>query len=215
MVGFFSVLGSVGMDTRLSTERTEIETPWHRHLKELMSDLTIQKLTKKQKEQIRWLYLGNYSVMDIATKLHIEQDTVRFFVFGADGTGEDKTCLFQIKKGMSSTAITAYIADKINVLDQTAGIALNILNSALVNLQKEVVDGKELNLDDLKKLSGIVVEMDKLVRLESGQATETIQHMGLTTAEAREILAADPFAQPIEAEFKEVETLPWLNEEKK
>jgi hypothetical protein len=178
-----------------------------------MTDLTIQKLTKKQKEQLRWLYLGNYEPLDIATKLHIELDTVRFFIFGQDGDGKDPTCLFQIKKGMSSTAISAYIADKCAVLDQTAGIALNILNSALVNLQKEVVDGKELNLDDLKKLSGIVVEMDKLVRLESGQATETIQHMGLTTAEAREILAQDPFAA-IEAEFKEVEAaLPWLKDE--
>lgn len=177
-----------------------------------MTDITIQKLTKKQREQIRWLYLGNYTVLDIATKLHIDHETVRFFVFGADGTGKDPTCLEAIKRGMSSTAISAYIADKINVLDQTAGIALSILNAALTNLQKEVmVDKKELNLDDLKKLSGIVVEMDKLVRLESGQATETIQHMGLTTAEAREILAADPFAQEIEAEFKEVDSsLPWL-----
>jgi len=164
---------------------------------------------------MRWLYFGNYSIPDIAAKLHIEQETVRFFVFGEDGSGKDPTCLAAIKKGMSSTAITAYIADKVNVLDQTAGIALSILNASLLQLQQEVVvDKKELNLDDLKKLSGIVVEMDKLVRLESGQATETIQHMGLTTAEAREILAADPFAQTVEAEFTEVgeKSLPWLEE---
>lgn len=176
-----------------------------------MTDIIIQKLSKKQKEQIRWLYFGNFTPLDISTKTHIEIDTVRFFIYGQDGTGSDPTCLKQIKSKMDSTAITTYIADKINVLDQTAGIALSILNASLINLQREViVDKKELNLDDLKKLSGIVVEMDKLVRLESGQATETIQHMGLTTAEAREILAADPFAEAVDVEFKEVEKLPWL-----
>lgn len=179
-----------------------------------MTDITIQKLTKNQKEQIRWLYLGNYEPNDIAVKLNIGIDTVRFFVFGIDGTGKDVNCLAYQKKKMSSTAISVYIADKINVLDQTAGIALSILNSALTNLQREViVEKKELNLDDLKKLSGIVLEMDKLVRLESGQATETIQHMGLSVSEAREILANDPFAV-VEAEFtnKSDNGLPWLNE---
>lgn len=178
-----------------------------------MTEISIQKLTKKQREQVRWLYLGEYEVTDIATKLNIEPETVRFFVFGHDGSGDDPTCLFQIKKKMSSTAISAYIAGKVDVLDRTAGIALGILNRALARLDQDVSAGEMvLSLDDMKKLAGIVVDMDKLVRLETGQATEHIQHMGLTVAEAREILAADPFAaEAIEVESIEVNKgLPWL-----
>lgn len=178
-----------------------------------MNDITIQKLTKAQKEQIRWLYLGEYEVTDIATKLNIEAETIRFFIFGEDGTGKTPTCLYQIKKGMSSTAISAFIADKANVLERTGGIALNILNRALAKLDADVSSGETvLNLNDMKTLSSIVLDFDKLVRLETGKATEHISHMGLTTAEARELLASDPFAsEVIEAEFT---TLPWLSEEK-
>lgn len=179
-----------------------------------MNDITIQKLSKKQQDQIRWMYFGNYEVSDISVKLDIEVDTVRFFIFGIDGTGSDKTCLYQIKKGMSSTAIGAFLKDKSQALEMVCGTALSILGKALADLQVEVVNGKELSLDDMKKLSSIVVEMDKIVRLESGLATETIQHMGLSRAEARSILESDPFAQEvIEAEFKDT-TLPWLLEDK-
>jgi hypothetical protein len=178
-----------------------------------MTSLSLQKLTKKQRDQVRWMYFGNYEVIDIEAKLNIEVDTLRFFIFGGDGTGNDPTCLYSIKKGMSSTAISSFLADKASVLDQTAGIALSILNKSLRDLQVEVNNGKELSLDDMKKLSSIVTEMDKMVRLESGLATETIQHMGLSTAEAREILANDPFApRTIEAEYTDT-TLPWLDNE--
>ena len=114
------------------------------------------------------------------------------------------------RKGLSSTAITSYIADKASVMDRTCGIALNILTKSLEGLQLEVNNGKELSLDDMKKLSSIVVEMDKMVRLESGLATETIEHMGLSRAEAVEILRADPFAPK---QLPDVEVLPWLKDE--
>ena len=177
-----------------------------------MSEILIQKISKKQQDQVRWMYFGNYEVTDIAMKLDIEVDTVRFFIFGIDGTGSDKTCLYQIKKGMSSTAIGAFLRDKSQALEMVCGTALSILGKALTDLQVEVTNGKELSLDDMKKLSSIVVEMDKIVRLESGLATETIQHMGLSRAEAREILANDPFA-PKDIEAEVVQVLPWLADE--
>ena len=177
-----------------------------------MNEITIQKISNKQREQIRWMYFGNYELTDISMKLDIDIDTVRFFVFGIDGTGKDKTCLFQIKKGLSSTAIGSFLKDKSQALEMVCGTALSILSKSLVDLQIEVVNGKVLELPELKMLSSIVVEMDKLVRLESGLATETIQHMGLSRAEARDILAADPFA-PRDVEVESIQVLPWLADE--
>jgi hypothetical protein len=175
-----------------------------------MSELVIQKLTKKQRESIRWMYFGNFEPTDIEIRTNIDIDTIRFFIFGEDGTGKDPTCLFQIKKNMSSTAISAFLFDKAAVFDQTAGVALSILNKSLMNLQVEVNNGKELTVDEMNKIATIVVGMDKMVRLESGLATETIEHIGLSRAEAREILASDPFAkEAVEVEF--TETLPWLS----
>jgi len=178
-----------------------------------MNQITLQKLTKNQKEQIRWLYLGEYEVVDICTKLNLEAETVRFFIFGPDGSGSEKSCLYNIKKGMSSTAISSFIADKANVLERTGGVALNILNRALLKLDADITSGEVvLNIDDMKKLAGIVLDFDKMVRLETGRATETIEHMGLSIAEAREVLINDPFALAIEAEFSETTKLPWLED---
>jgi hypothetical protein len=176
-----------------------------------MSELVIQKLTKRQKEQVRWMYLGGYDPVDIANKLTIEIETIRFFVFGPDEDGKDPTCLFQIKKEMGSAAISSFLMDKAQAFERTSGIGLDILSRSLCDLQEKVIS-KEivLNLDDMKKLSSIVTEMDKINRLESGLATETITHMGLSREEARAILEEDPFApKVIDAEFKE-EGLPWL-----
>ena len=174
-----------------------------------MNDITIQKLSNKQKEDIRWMYFASYDVAHISTTLDIDVDTVRFFIFGPDGNGSEKTCLYQIKKGMSSTAITVYIRDKVKLLNKINGTATAIISKSLDDLHKEVISGdKVLDLAEMKLLSSIVVEMDKIVRLEEGLATETIEYKGLSIAEAREILANDPFANAIEAEV--VETLPWL-----
>ena len=159
------------------------------------------------------MYLGGYELSDICLKLNIETDTARFFIFGIDGTGKDPTCLYSIKTKMNSAAIGTYLVDKVSNLERTSGIALNILTNALVSLKGDVDSGEvKLSVSDLKQLSSIVTDLDKMIRLESGLATETITHIGLTTAEAREVLASDPFAEDIvDAEYS---SLPWLNEGK-
>lgn len=170
-----------------------------------MSEIIVQKITNKQRGQIRWMYLANYELTDICAKMNLDVDTVRLLVFGLDGTGKDKSCLHYEKKGMSAAAITSFIMDKVAVLDKITGTATNILAKALDNLHAEVLQGKELSVDEMSKIAGIVTSLDKIVRLESGMATETVEFMGLSRAEAREILANDPFANAIE-----VEVLPWL-----
>jgi hypothetical protein len=155
------------------------------------------------------MYFASYELTDIATTLDVNIDTLRFFVFGIDGTGKDKTCLFQIKKGMSSTAITVYLRDKVKLLSKICGTGAAIISKCLDDLHVEVTNGKVLELAELKLLSSIVVEMDKIVRLEEGLATETIEFKGLSIAEARQILQDDPFAP----KDVEVQVLPWLADE--
>ena len=52
--------------------------------------------------------------------------------------------------------------------------------------------------------------MDKVIRLESGQATQIVENIGLTRAEAIRVLAEDPFAQAVEvdeADWKELDEI--------
>ena len=166
-----------------------------------MNDIQISKLDRKTREQAKILYLSDYEMNDICEKLNIDMPTLRFFVFGEDGRGTNEKCWFNIKKSINSVVVSAYVRDKISVLDKTAGMALDILHTHLMKLSRD--DDAILSVDDLKKLAAIVVDMDKMVRLESGKPTDIvdeIKHMSL--ADARRILLEDPFAPEIvEAEL--------------
>lgn len=177
-----------------------------------MNQVVIQKIDRKTINKAQLMYFGNRELTEIAAALSIEPDTLRFYIFGVDGEGEEKDCWYQIKKNLKPTAIALYLRDKVHILEQTAGLALDILNFSLSNLRDRVQSGEEepLSIDDMTKLSKIVTDMDKVYRLESGMATETIEHMGLSRAQAREILANDPFTNDVEVESIE---LPWLNDE--
>jgi hypothetical protein len=154
------------------------------------------------------MYFSDYDLIDISEKLNINLDTVRFYVFGENGSGSNEHCWFQLKKQLNPTSVATYIKDKIIVLDKTAGLALNILNENLRRVQNQLLDDDSftLSIDDTKKLAGIVVDMDKIVRLESGKATDIIDNIAqMSIADARRILAEDPFAPTvIEAEFDEL-----------
>ena len=132
--------------------------------------------------------------------------TLRFFVFGEDGKGGNEKCWFNIKKNVNSVAISVYMKDKVAILNKTAGLALDILHENLIKTQ-DAMKSQEipLSIDDMKKLAGIVLDMDKMVRLESGMATEIvdeIKHMSL--ADARKILMDDPFAPRVSEEKNDV-----------
>lgn len=173
--------------------------------------IEISKIDKKTKEKARMMYLGDYSLEDIAETLTLDMDTLRFYVYGETGSGSNEYCWYQVKKKMNPTAVSIYIKDKISVLDKTAGVALNIINENLKRVQNQMLEDSSftLSIDDTKKLAGILVDMDKIVRLESGKATDIIEDIThLSVADARRILAEDPFApveEVIDAEFLEVD----------
>jgi len=154
-------------------------------------------------------YLADYHLEDISQILNINIDTVRFYVFGESGSGSNESCWFQIKKKLGSTAVSTFVKDKIGVLDKTAGTALNLVNENLKRLEAQMHEDTSftLSIDDTRKLASIVVDMDKLVRLESGKATDIIDSIAhMSVADARRILLEDPFApEVVEAEFEELE----------
>lgn len=184
--------------------KSYLDKPIRSHVIE--SEIIIQKLDRKTKEKARLYYFANYSLGDIASICNIEIDTVRFFVFGESGSGSNENCWFQLKKKLDPASVAAYVHDKISVLDKTAGVALNLVAENLKRIQQEMIDDptKVMSLDDTRKLASIVVDMDKMVRLESGQATQIVENIGLSRAEALRILADDPFANAIEVDEEDI-----------
>ena len=172
----------------------------------------IQKLNRKTYERAQMMYFGDIDISEIALTLNIEPETIRFYVFGSDEQGTNKACWAQLKKRLKPTVLAMYLKDKAQVMDQTAGVALEIVTMSLGRVRDELRTNPEykLSVAEISQISKIAVDMDKMVRLESGQATELIEHMGLSLGQAREIIASDPFAEAVEAEYKEMP--PWLED---
>lgn len=175
-----------------------------------MSEIKIQKLSRKIYERAQMMYFSDIEISEIAMSLSVEPETIRFYVFGEDEQGTNKACWSQLKKKLKPTVLARYMKDKAQVMDQTAGVALEIVTMSLGRVRDELRTNDEfrLSIGEISQISKIAVDMDKMVRLESGQATELIEHMGLSLGEAREIIASDPFAEAVEAEYKIMP--PWL-----
>lgn len=149
------------------------------------------------------MYFGDYQLMDIAEVLNVDLDTINFYIFGEDGTGRNKNCWYMMKKELSPTSVAIYIKDKVKALEKTAGVAHGILAKSLLDLSVEVNEnGKKLSIADMKDLAVIVTSIDKIVRLETGKPTEVHEFVTLSVAEAKSVLASDPFFQ---AEYKVLE----------
>jgi DNA-directed RNA polymerase specialized sigma subunit len=167
-----------------------------------MSMIEIQKLDKKKKELAQTYYLANYSLEDIANRIGTDLATIRFYVFGENGSGSNENCWFQLKKRLGPASVAAFVKDKISSLELTSGLALNLINENLRRIEAQFKADQDflLTVDDTKKLAGILSDMDKIIRLESGQATQIIENVGLSRAEAIRLLSDDPFAQAIEVD---------------
>jgi hypothetical protein len=178
-----------------------------------MSDVILQKLSKKDLDKAQTMYLNNHEISTISHVLSIEPETLRFYVFGLSGNGTEKDSWRMIKKNLKATAMTVFLKDKAGSLESTCGMAIEIVTHSLSTLRDELVSGARdpLTIDEIAKIAGVATNLDKMYRLESGTATELIEHMGLSRAEAKEILANDPFAQAVDIEYVE---LPWLADDK-
>lgn len=141
------------------------------------------------------MFFGDYELLDIAEVLGVDIDTLSFYVFGEDGTGTNPNCWLKIKKELKPTSVAIYIKDKVKSLEKTAGVAHNILAKSLLNLSREVEQGKELTIVDMKDLATIISSLDKIVRLETGKPTEVHDFVSLSVHEAKQVLANDPFFQ--------------------
>ena len=71
-------------------------------------------------------------------------------------------------------------------LEKTSGLALNIINENLKRIQQNMEEDSShvLTIQDTKMLAGILSDMDKIIRLESGMATQIVENVGLSRAEA-------------------------------
>lgn len=83
--------------------------------------------------------------------------------------------------------------DRAAFFDTVAGMSLSIVKRNLWKLNKlsQEVNALPIPVDDLAKLTNIFAAIDRVSRLERGEATTITKHVGLSPDEAMKIINAD------------------------
>lgn len=151
---------------------------------------------------MKQMYFLGFSIEDIYHALNTNVETVRFYVFGFDGSGTDPRSWYFQKKEVDKTGLMPYIKNKVDALEKTTSMAYGLLTKALGNVADRVEDGgHQFTVDEVKKLADVVGALDKITRLETGKPTDINETLHITLKEAQEILRRDPFLM---AEFEDV-----------
>lgn len=168
----------------------------------MTSLIEIEKIPKKDLERIKQMYFLGFSLEEITHQFPVSVKTLRFYVFGVSDDGTDPLCWYKQKKEVDKTGVMPYIRGKVDALEKATGMAYRLLTRGLEGVAERVDSGDyQFTVDEVKKLSDVVANLDKLVRLETGKPTDINEVVNISLKEAREILRNDPF---IMAEYKEV-----------
>ena len=168
---------------------------------------------KALRERARLLYYGNILPEVIAHTFKIDIDELNYLIMGPDGRGTNVQCWYRQKKELTPTSIVAFIADKVNVLENTSGLAHEILTTNLQRIRKQQMADDEIvySVKEMESIAKIFIEMDKVTRLEKGEATEITRKVGLTPKELMGVFAKDKFnieslenPEPMEADYREI-----------
>jgi len=152
----------------------------------------------KLRKQAKVMYFSGMEVDTISRAIAIEPDVLQYWILGTNRRGDQKTCWFRLREANTDTVIDLFIKKKYDQLEKTGGIALVLIQDGLLTIKDEVESGlKKLSVGEIRSIAEIISCLDKIARLESGQATEIINKTGLTPQQAKKILEKDPFAMGI------------------
>jgi len=149
----------------------------------------------KLKRQAKTMYFSGMEIESINRAINIDEDVLRYWILGTNRKGDQKTCWFRMREANTDTVIDLFIKKKYDQLEKTGGIALSLIQDGLLTIKDEVESGlKKLSVGEIRSIAEIIASLDRIARLESGQATEIINQSGLTPQQAKKILQDDPFA---------------------
>ena len=169
-----------------------------------MANLLINdEIVKKAKV----MYFHGYNADEIVAKLNIPYNVVSEWIFGKDGNGTAPSCWAVFKAKAHEGSIISYVIDKQGVFERTTSVAHNCVTMMLEQYSKKVANEEvDFTVDEIRKMASIVVDMDKVARLESGRATSIIETTtGLSASELRDIIKNDPIADVVDVAYTELE----------
>lgn len=157
------------------------------HAEEVIEEITESSgLRTKQTNDALALYLLGHGPKFISKRVGLSEERIHELV----RTGKWKQRRAEVYERAFKSSWTQ--------LSNNAGIAQNIAQTILnEQLMKKMESGAEMDWDELKKLSDMIIGMQKVSRTEEGKPTEYTQHLTLREmkAEIKAILKNDPFQE--------------------
>ena len=154
---------------------------------EIYRDKTKIKLnpTKEQVKALK-LFLNYKSITCIAKELELSRSTVNDWCYdGRNGLKPFRHIRGQLEKEQ----IKNIVSHRAPSLNNIAGSCLDILENSLKKLSES---RSPMEIDQLKKVSDIISNMDRIMRLDNGEATDNVAVANIdapkTMAEVKKIM---------------------------
>lgn len=130
------------------------------------------------------------TISRIAHETGLATGKVRTIIFGEDETGTDPSCPYYMKKYHGDVVpVKKYSEIKGQLFLKTEATALTILQRGL---KKHLDSPDDMTISELKDLTGMITQLDKINRLEDGKPTEIIKSTNYTPKRIIEIIESDP-----------------------
>jgi len=148
-------------------------------------------VTHAQKQALE-LFLKYHTLAQVAEAVDSPLGTVRDWVYvGRNGM----LPMVDIRACLEKDMLKEIAEHRMPALKSIADSGLCLISNNLANLKKA---GRELEIADIKKVSDIIGNMDKLMRLDEGLSTENVSIANINTVETIQdvkdsILAIDTF----------------------
>lgn len=124
-----------------------------------------------QWDKAKHMYFSDIPVTDISSELDLPLNELSVRIFGADRTGHHPDCWYQERKKVAPHSFVTY-----------QKVKPYLLSMAESKISKMIIEGTDRiesmggikNIDELSTAVEIVTKLDKMGRLERGEATENI-----------------------------------------
>ena len=121
-----------------------------------------------QQLQALQLYLAYTPMVEIGEKLCIGKNTVKDWIYNARN---GMNSFSEIRKCESKEILNEVLSARMPSIKKIAGSVISIMENNFNHLAKTKIP---LDIDGLKKLSEILSNIDRITRLDEGQATDNV-----------------------------------------
>lgn len=119
------------------------------------------------------MYYSGITPTDISAELNIPISELRKHIFGHDERGHDADCWYVQRQKQDPDDVVPFVRARYHVLSQVdASLLKKVLQSA-----RELCDpsNPDFSLEEMNMATQIIERLNKMFRLEKGEATEQVQ----------------------------------------